>query len=243
MTSPVLQLPDFNKTFVVETGACYSGLGAVLMQDKYPLAYISKAFGPENLGLSVYDKEMLAIILAVEKWRPYLIHNQLIIRIDQHSLKYLLEQKISTPLQHKYMTKLLGYNYSIEYKKRGRNRAADALSRRDLMDISCNALNVLKPLWVGEIQTSYEDDSIAQEAITECTLFPYNLSFFSYSDGLLRFKGRLYIGSNTDLRSKIINFTHSSNTGGHSGIQVTLQRLKSTFHWPGIKEFTINIIS
>lgn len=92
--APVLQLLDFSKTFVVETS--YKGLGAVLMQERHPLAYIRKPLSNENLRLSIYEKELLAILLAVEKWRSYLIHSQFIIRIDQNSLKYLLEQKIST---------------------------------------------------------------------------------------------------------------------------------------------------
>lgn len=117
LTTPVLKLPDFSKPFIVETDACYYGLGVVLMQDQHPLAFLSKALGVKNLGLSIYEKEFLAILLAVEKWRVYLLHASFIIRTDQKSLKYLLEQKVSTPLQHRYLTKLWGFDYQIEYKK------------------------------------------------------------------------------------------------------------------------------
>lgn len=116
-TVHVLQLPDFNKIFVLETDACCGRLGAVLMQDNHPLAFVSKALGPKNLGLSIYEKEFLAILLAVEKWRAYLLHAPFIIKTDQRSLKFLVDRKISTPVQHKYMTKLLGLEYEIEYKK------------------------------------------------------------------------------------------------------------------------------
>ena len=53
VSAPVLALPDFSKTFVVETNACDVGVGAVLMQDGHPLAYVSKALGPRNQTLSV----------------------------------------------------------------------------------------------------------------------------------------------------------------------------------------------
>jgi hypothetical protein len=57
MSTPVLRLPDFSKQFVVETDACESGIGAVLMQDHHPVAYLSKPLGAAHIGLSIYDKE------------------------------------------------------------------------------------------------------------------------------------------------------------------------------------------
>ncbi|KAL2245946.1 UNVERIFIED_CONTAM: Retrovirus-related Pol polyprotein from transposon 17.6 [Sesamum indicum] len=70
--SPVLALLDFTKPFVVETDASGRGIGAVLMQEGRPIAYLSKALEPKNLGLSTYEKEFLALLLAVTKWKHYL---------------------------------------------------------------------------------------------------------------------------------------------------------------------------
>lgn len=127
--TPVLKMPDFSKPFVVETDASGKGIGAVLMQDNHPIAFASKALAPKHLGMSVYEKELLALVLAVTKWRAYLLGRHFIIKTDHHSLKYLVEQKLVTPVQQKWLSKLLGFDYEIRYKRGSENVVADSLSR------------------------------------------------------------------------------------------------------------------
>jgi hypothetical protein len=66
-STPVLALPDFQTPFTVETDACDTGVGAVLSQIGHPIAYISKALGVNNRKLSVYEKEFLAVMMAIDK--------------------------------------------------------------------------------------------------------------------------------------------------------------------------------
>ena len=70
------------------------------------------------------------MVVAVKKWRPYLLGRPFVIKTDHHSLKYLLEQRVGTPTQQKWISKLLGYAFIVEYKQGKENVVADALSRR-----------------------------------------------------------------------------------------------------------------
>ena len=82
-SAPVLALPNFNKPFVIETDASNLGIGAVLQQEGHPLVFLSRALGPRNRGLSTYEKELMAILLAVEHWTPYLQTAEFVIKTDQ----------------------------------------------------------------------------------------------------------------------------------------------------------------
>lgn len=89
--APVLKLPNFSKPFMLDTNACDTGVGTVLQQEGHPVAYMSKPLGPRHRGLSTYEKECIAILMAVEQWRPYLQHGEFFIHTDQKSLIHLEE--------------------------------------------------------------------------------------------------------------------------------------------------------
>ena len=144
----VLAVPDFTFPFVLECDASSTGLGAVLTQQGRPLAFTSKQLCDRHLGKSTYEKEMMAILHAVDTWQPYLLERHFKIKTDHHSLKYFLEQ-------HKWVTKMLGYDYEIIYKKGKDNVMANALSQQYEDEASLLSLSAPIPDWLNQARQEW----------------------------------------------------------------------------------------
>ncbi|KAM7497180.1 hypothetical protein LguiA_021594 [Lonicera macranthoides] len=236
-TTPVLALPDFAKPFIVEIDASQEGIGAVLMQQGRPIAFLSKALPPRKQCLSAYERELWALIYAVHKWRTYLFGHHFLIKTDHQSLKFLLEQRVTSMLQQKWLTKLMGLDYTIVYKRGCENKVADALSRREFKedeDAQCNALTTIQPAWLSEVSNSWTGDELVQTILAKLLSGSNDLSGYTFTNDTLRYKGRLYIGVNGDLRQKIIQELHHSGSGGHSRTKATLKRIEQFFYWPNM---------
>lgn len=237
VSAPVLSLPDFSLPFTVQTDASDEGIGAVLSQRGHPIAFLSKALGVKTKGLSTYEKEYLAILLAVDHWRSYLQQQEFVILTDHHSLMHLNEQRLHTSWQHKAFTKLLGLQFKICYRKGSSNAAADALSRKYPEELSeLHVVSSCSPVWLQEVSDGYLQDAFSAQLLTDLTLNAESRPNFSLCNGVLRFKGRVWIDNNPSVQDKIISALHSSPLGGHSGFPVTYSKIKSLFAWPKMKK-------
>lgn len=161
--APVLKLPDFSSPFVLETDASGTGIGAVLSQDKHPIAFFSKKLSNQMQKQSAYVRELYAISEAISKFRHYLMGHQFVIRTDQKSLRSLTEQTIQTPEQQAWLHKFLGYNFSIEYKPGKDNVAADALSR-SFIALSTPTSNLVE-LINHTVAQDYDLEKLKQECL------------------------------------------------------------------------------
>jgi hypothetical protein len=102
---------------------------------------------------------MLAILHAVKKWHPYLIGRHFKVKIDHDSLKYFLEKRLSLEEKQKWVTKMLGYDFEIIYKKGKQNIVVDALSRKeeDTNGLLC-VISIPQSDWVEEARIEWKQD-------------------------------------------------------------------------------------
>lgn len=185
--------------------------------------------------MSTYEKECLAILLAVDKWKSYLQHKEFIIATDHRSLTHLGEHKIHHGMQHKAFLELLGLQYKVVYKKGLENKAADSLSRQP-HTLELSAMSASIPRWLEIITEGYEQDPQTEKLLAELSIAGHNDQGFTLSDGLIKFKGKIWLGSHTAAHQAVLLALHSSGLGGHSGITATYQKIKSLFAWPHMKQ-------
>ncbi|XP_071683218.1 uncharacterized protein [Lolium perenne] len=99
-----------------------------------PLAFFSRPFAARHHKLAAYERELIGQVQAVRHWRAYLWGRTFRVRTNHYSLKFLLDQRLSTVMQHQWISKLFGFDFTVEYRPGRLNTVADALSRRDIDD-------------------------------------------------------------------------------------------------------------
>jgi hypothetical protein len=150
----------------------------------------------------------------------------------------LLEQKIGTPFQQKWLTKLLGYDFVVEYKKGVENRVADALSRRESweQDVSLFLLSSPSVTWVQELKNCYSSDTDLKPLWEKWSLHELDTRKYSVIGGLLLYKNRIVLGQSPELKTQVLMFVHRDPLAGNSGYERTLQRAKKDFYWKGMRK-------
>jgi hypothetical protein len=213
-TAPVLALPDFSKEFMIECDASGSGIGAILMQEKKPIAYFSKALGVKNLAKSAYEKELMAVVLAIQHWRPYLLGRKFVVASDQKSLKQLLQQRIVTVEQQNWTAKLLGYDFEIVYKQGKLNKGADALSRIHEVGEMAVMHSQVQWLQIEQVKAENLKDEKLQQIMLDLQQNPNSWVGYEYKHGVLMYENRLVLSNKSLLIPSILEEFHSTPQGG-----------------------------
>jgi hypothetical protein len=207
----------------------------MLMQKGHPLAYLSKALGLVAQTMSTYEKECLAILLVVYKWRLYLHYAPFTIITDHRSLVHLSDQKLTIDMQQKAFVKLMGLQYKLVYRKDNKNYAADVLSRLPA-DHELYAISLCRPHRLKSIVEGYTADARDTTLLRELNIIGSNSHGYNLQNVLIRYKGRLWLGNNKEAHQAILLSLHISGIGGHSAFLGTYQRIKALFSWPKMKD-------
>lgn len=227
--APVLVLPDFNKTFEVECDASGIGIGAVLIQEGKPVAYFSEKLGGAALNYPTYDKELYALVRALETWQHYLLSKEFVVHTDHETLKHLRGQTNLKRRHARWLEFIETFPYIIKYKKGKENIVADALSRRYALIATMEA----KVLGFEFIKSLYGEDPDLAAIYSSCTKGPQGK--FYLHDGFL-FKGRRLCIPQCSLRNLITREAHGGGLMGHFGVDKTLAVVREHFYWPHLKK-------
>ena len=132
-SAPIMQSPDWTLPFEIMCDASDYAIGAVLGQRKdkkpYIIYYASKSLNSAQMNYSTTEKELLAVVFALDKFRSYLVGSPIVVFSDHAALKYLFSKKDAKPRLIRWILLLQEFNITIRDKKGVENVVADHLSR------------------------------------------------------------------------------------------------------------------
>ncbi|MCO5597790.1 hypothetical protein L7F22_051872 [Adiantum nelumboides] len=115
ISQPVLALSDLSKPFEVQCDGCGDCLGAVLLQEGHAIAYESRRLSSDEQILGIYEKELLAVLHALDSWKHYSLGNPFILQTDHQSLKYFMTQTKLSDKQMRWANFLSRFNFHIAH--------------------------------------------------------------------------------------------------------------------------------
>jgi hypothetical protein len=269
--TPLLIHPDLDLPFTVTTDASGYAVGAVLSQDvghgQQPVAYFSHKMTQAERRYPVHEQELLAIILALEEWRCYLhgASHPITVVTDHQSLKYLNSQPHLSNRQARWVEYLQQFDLIIQYREGKDNAVADALSRRgdhrreaeaedkkektDHVSTSprvsyrlatISRIDDGDPQLISDLIEGTKNDIELQHILASPEKYGYSMSH----GGILRNpQGLIVVPNNRELRTKILKEIHDAPTGGHRGVEKTINKLSRLFWWSGMKDEVSEYIS
>ena len=237
------------------------GLGCVLMQDRRVVAYSSRQLKTHEKNYPTHDLELAAIVFALKIWRHYVYGGKFEIFSDHKSLKYLFDQKELNMRQRRWMEFLKDYDFELHYHPGKANVVADALSRKSLhvSSLMIHEMNLLEKFRDMNLSVTLSHDKMQLNSIQITNNLQKQIHEAQESDelinkkkkligqrggenfgidktGILRFKDRMCVLNNEEIKEMILEEAHKSKLSIHPGTTKMYQDLKKMFWWPKMKK-------
>ena len=232
-TAPTLVIPDPNQGNVeLTTDASLMAVGAILSQDGKPIAYYSKKLNPAEQRYPTHERELLAVVKAVDEWRVYLLGRPVTVLTDHLTLKHLQTQPNLSARQARWLEKLETFDLRFQYKPGKTNQAADALSRRPQLStvasakIASDLLEEIQAAWARHPSSNnslLEVDGVLYTESEEGSGIPHRLVLPDADDEAL-----------DRLKHKIMEEHHDSTYSAHLGRDKTYESVRRHYTWDNL---------
>lgn len=160
----------------------------------------------------------MAICLAIERWRCYLLGRHFVVRTNQQSLKHIMEQREVGGDYQKWVRKLIGFDFEIQYKPGAHNRVADALSRRGTDTVQLSALVTTQGVEWEELEKELAGDVNLKKLRQEVEQGEVSHPGFSVIHGKLTYKGRIVLPKKSPFIAFLLREGHDSPAGENKEI-------------------------
>ena len=228
----------------IHCDASNKAVGAEMTQNGHPVAFLSRKLSATELNYPIHDKELLAIVHALTKWRTYLHGSTTPIKImtDHASLKYLATQPTLSHRQARWLEKLAEFDYEIVYTPGPMNIVPDALSRRpdyNLAAVYESSTTIGLPL-LDSIRSALPSDpdfGPVLARLNESEQYATHSEYRMENNLLfLREGDRMCIPDVSEVRTTLLQEVHDSILSGHPGLDKTYTRLAEIAYWPNMRK-------
>jgi hypothetical protein len=235
--APLLQLPDFNKTFELECDASGIGLGGVLLQERKHVAYFSAKLSGHVLNYSTYDNKLYALVRYLETWQHYLWPKEFIRHFDHESLKHIHSQRKLNHRHAKWVEFIDSFSYVIKHKKGKQNVIADALSRRytllTQLDYKIFGLEIIKDQYMHDVDF--------KDVLLHCK-DGKTWKKFIFNDGFVFRTNKLCIPTSS-IHLLLLQEAHGGGLMGRFGVKKMKDIFAAHFFWPKMRKDVVRFVA
>lgn len=233
VSTPILITPDFSQPFAIHCDASNFGIGAVLCQGKneLPVAYASRKFRGTEVNYAAPEKECLAVLFAIEKFRPYVEGYEFTVITDCSALTYLFSQENPPGRLARWIITLSQYKFKTVHRKGVNNVVPDAISRTVEHLALISVVPKPEDAWYIRMLSKV---ALSPNRFKEW-LIKDNKLYFNFHDKSNRLQpNSLLLVVPESARKEVLLECHDSPMSSHFGSKKTKAKILERYYWPGI---------